>query len=131
MPMFICDVCSGVENTARGFTDYTNSMIRWDNPALNGKMFCSECIPAEPDIDGDVYYRYTGGKWHGEFPKEIATEEMVRERGNWLEHSDLPGAPRGFIYYGKFEYLPPELKKRLQKSTRQRRAAKRKAKEGL
>ncbi len=76
---------------------------------------------------GKIYHGYTG-KWHGQFPKVIATEEIVRERGDWLERSDSPGIPRGFIYYGKFEYLRPEIDKRMHLAKRRRQAVARRAK---
>lgn len=48
MPLFVCDECECVDNTA--LTQYWSTAE--DAPAL-----CSEC---DPDI----------GKWHDQFPKE-------------------------------------------------------------
>jgi hypothetical protein len=115
MPLFICYTCSGIENTALGFYyDKDNRFTRWKDPENNGKAFCSECTPAEME-DGRIYHNYTG-KWHGEFPKEIATEAMVREWGLWPH--PLTSPHNGFIYLGKFECLRPELEKQKRNAAR-------------
>lgn len=100
MPLFICDECSAIENTALGFTNGEFYPNLWKDTSKNGKKLCSECAPAEY-ADGSPC---RGGKWHGEFPKVIATEATVRERGLWPEN-----ARKGFQFLGKFEYLRAEL----------------------
>lgn len=65
--------------------------------------------------DGKIYHKHTG-KWHGQFPKEIATEATVREWGLWPH--PLIGPHTGFIYLGKFEYLRPELEKQKKNAAR-------------
>lgn len=49
MPIFVCDKCNCIDNTA------TSNF--WDRLANGKELLCSEC---DPDI----------GKWHGEFPKK-------------------------------------------------------------
>ena len=124
MPMFICDTCSGIENTALGTAwdratgAYTGLLVK-DHAAV--EALCSECTPPEKAFRGK------GGVWHGEFPKEIATEEIVRARGHWLERSDREGVPRGFIHFGKFEYLRPEIEHRMKLAVRRARYKKNKS----
>lgn len=60
MPLFRCDICGCIENTALGhywprdFKEYKGTIFE--------KALCSECNPRQ-------------GKWHNRFPKEIATEK--------------------------------------------------------
>lgn len=58
MPLFICTKCNAIENTALG--QYWPTVGK-DSPAL-----CSECLT---------------GKWHGRFPKEIATPQTIAKNG--------------------------------------------------
>ena len=100
MPMFICSSCSGIENTACGRNEYKDTGLYinfFEDPAKTNAL-CSECKPV-----GSGSGRYPGGKWHGEFPKVIATEEIVLSRGLW------PTGNNGFMHLGKFEYLRPKL----------------------
>ncbi len=97
MPLFICDVCSSIENTALSAYDFADT-LRWKDASLNGKHLCSECTPPVTE-DGRVHGYCEGGVWHGKFPKEIATEEIVLAM--------RPGPPDyiDLIYLGPFEYL--------------------------
>lgn len=61
MPLFVCDSCGAVENTATG--RYWARSISKDRP---GQALCSECHT---------------GVWHGKFQRVIATEEVVKEWG--------------------------------------------------
>ena len=101
MPMFICDSCSGIENTACGnaFTKADNKRVSivYPDPEKEN-VYCSECTPP-----GTGKPKYPGGTWHGEFLKVIATEELVRKRGLY------PTGNNGFVHLGKFEYLRSEL----------------------
>lgn len=100
MPMFICTKCSGIENTACGRVQYKDTGAHagiFEDQAKTDAL-CSEC---KPRTDRG---RYPGGAWHGEFPKEIATEEIVLARGLW------PHGNNGFMHLGPFEYLRPKLK---------------------
>lgn len=63
MPIFLCDDCGCVENTACCFFwHYTKT----------GKKLCSEC---DPKI----------GKWHGRFEKRPPTEAERKEAEEFLE----------------------------------------------
>lgn len=63
MPLFRCEICGCIDNTAlghcwaRGLSEYRGTIYE--------KAMCSECNPMQ-------------GKWHGKFSKEQATE---RDKG--------------------------------------------------
>jgi hypothetical protein len=63
MPLFICDQCHAIENTALGSF--------WHRRSQNLPVLCSEC---------------GRGKWHGHWPKAIATKDTVRERKDDFMH---------------------------------------------
>lgn len=91
MPLFVCDVCGAIENTALGFF-WSRKRVQWKDKSKNGKALCSECMP-DQEANGEPNPR--GGVWHGQFPKDIATEARLKEIG--LHH---------FEYFGKkFEHL--------------------------
>jgi hypothetical protein len=62
MPLFVCDRCSTVENTACG--DHVGNLLDKSVPKL-----CSACMESVPP------YR-EGGKWHGHFERRVATAEL-------------------------------------------------------
>lgn len=101
MPLFVCDTCNGIENTALGTArdketgKYRGFLVK-DHGSI--EALCSECMP--------------NGVWHGKFPKANATEALVRERGLW------PVPHTGFIHLGKFEHLRPELEKQQRNAIR-------------
>lgn len=70
MPLFVCEKCGAIENTALG-TYWARESFRFkDHPELDGKALCSECTPKYFE-DGSP----TGkGEWHGHFPKEYARD---------------------------------------------------------
>lgn len=57
MPLFVCDECGCVENTALANFYWYRSGIPDIPDELRNKAMCSQC---DPDIK----------KWHGKFPKE-------------------------------------------------------------
>lgn len=65
MPLFVCDECECVENTATGFY-WTRNSIYFKDESKNGKALCSECMPKEFD-DGSI--NHSAGKWHNRFSK--------------------------------------------------------------
>ena len=65
MPLFICEKCGCIENTATGFY-WARNAVTFKDSSLNGKALCSECTPAEFK-DGS---KTEMGTWHGRFPKE-------------------------------------------------------------
>jgi len=85
MPLFVCDKCKVVENTACGHY-WTRNMGLEDGKKEDSRALCSECMPG-PDYLG------RGGKWHGKFPKVIATTEIIKEYGedNFVYMSDIKG----------------------------------------
>jgi len=58
MPLFLCSECGSVENTALG--EY------WMNKHYGEPVRCSECAT---------------GQWHGEFPKERGTADVIARIG--------------------------------------------------
>lgn len=69
MPLFVCDKCGCVENTALGryWTKDWEDMWDEDNEGL---ALCSECAPTkfkDGTSTSTEWCEY--GKWHGKFPK--------------------------------------------------------------
>lgn len=68
MPLFVCDECGCVDNTATGFYwTYLCDKHAFKDESKNGKALCCECAPQEYS-DGSICERH--GKWHGYFPKQ-------------------------------------------------------------
>ncbi len=113
MPLFICDECSGIENTALG-TSFLKSTGKFYGLLVKDHSkvtaLCSECTPPERA------HRRPPLTWHGEFPKVIATEQMVRECGLWPH--PLTGTHSGFMHLGKFEHLRPQLERQRRNAAR-------------
>lgn len=78
MPLFVCDKCKAIENTACGHYWGMDGKNWWKDQSLAGLALCSECMPTEYS-DGSK--NKDGGKWHGRFPKEIATTARIDEMG--------------------------------------------------
>lgn len=77
MPLFVCEECNCVDNTAIGHF-WGRNHIKFKDSNKNGKALCTECAPAEFE-DGSINTRW--GKWHNEFKKEEVkpTDEVI----NW------------------------------------------------
>lgn len=58
MPLFVCEECGCVDNTACGGTFWV--VLH----AKNDKVLCCECHL---------------GKWHNRFPKKIATKRKIKQ----------------------------------------------------
>lgn len=84
MPLFVCDKCKAIENTALGL--YTAK----EDYGKPNQALCSECMPYKKYVVGEKVIE-EGGKWHGEFPKEIATTESIKEIGetNFIYVADI------------------------------------------
>ena len=95
MPLFVCDECSAIDNTATG-SYWSRERVQWKDRAKNGKALCSQCSPTEYS-DGSL--NSDGGKWHGLFTRTIATPEV-------LVRMKL----KNFVYLGPFEHLWEETK---------------------
>ena len=74
MPLFICEKCFCIENTALGRYWTKDSENLWSEED-RGKALCSECEPTHYK-DGSV--NSDGGKWHGKFTKAFPTIEEIR-----------------------------------------------------
>jgi hypothetical protein len=90
MPVFVCDNCDNIDNSACGGTFWTRNMDIWPEE-YRGKALCVECAPKQYS-DGSPNER--AGKWHGRFPKRKATADMFHDGRN------------GFAYIGRFEKEP-------------------------
>lgn len=77
MPLFECDNCHCVENTATGCY-WSRDMGVWPEE-YKGKKLCSEC--ASPVYNDGKESGF--GKWHGRFPKRHISETnyVANERG--------------------------------------------------
>jgi len=76
MPLFICEECRTIENTALGHY-WAVSVVKFKNVSRNDKHLCSACTPAEfsdGSIDSEV-------GWHGRFERITATKELIEEYG--------------------------------------------------
>jgi len=71
MPLFLCDKCGVIENTA--LSAYWSK-----DQLLDGAALCSECTHIKFS-DGDEQY----GKWHGKFPREFMTDEQIANKTDW------------------------------------------------
>ena len=82
MALFICAKCGCVENTALSTFHYRKDLKYTDGlEEYQDKPLCSEC--------GRRYHgRMIPGKWHGQFPKALPTEE---ERKICEEYMRLKG----------------------------------------
>lgn len=58
MPLFVCEKCGAIENTALGYY--------WSARLQNMPRMCSECAPMI-------------GKWHNRFPKEYVQDKTFAE----------------------------------------------------
>lgn len=64
MPLFVCEQCKCVENTA--LSPYWSKSANIWPEGFKGKSLCSEC--ASPVFSDGTKSGY--GQWHNEFPKE-------------------------------------------------------------
>lgn len=73
MPLFICERCRAIDNSALGGTFWSAfSSMDLFPPPYAGEVLCVECAPTtfkdgSPNKDA--------GRWHGYFQKRIASEE--------------------------------------------------------
>lgn len=85
MPVFICEKCGVIENTACcDYWSLTSSRISdflWHKDLINykGKALCSECakIGVFNAPDGNTKLCVVPGKWHNEFSKEYPSKEKI------------------------------------------------------
>lgn len=67
MPLFKCDTCGCVENTALGHYWTRDWEDMWGGTPYLGKALCSACGPTEFKDGTKTGY----GKWHGRFEKRL------------------------------------------------------------
>ena len=65
MPLFICDCCGAVDNTACGGNFWIKNM------------------EDRPDKIHDLCCKCYTGKWHDNFPYELCTATVYNEVGEW------------------------------------------------
>lgn len=82
MPLFVCDKCGCVDNTALG-RYWSKDMECWDE-SNRGLALCTECAPTHYKDGKPTNRGY--GEWHDEFPKvkwngkmEVINREVKRE----------------------------------------------------
>jgi len=89
MPLFVCDECKVVENTACGHY-WTRGQGFYKDKDRDKKALCSQCMPSEFN-DGSKSSK--GGQWHGRFERQIATKKLIKKWGedNFIYVSDIEG----------------------------------------
>ena len=78
MPLFICENCGCIENTALGFY-WSRKHVKFKDEEMNGKALCSECMPLE--FSNGV--KAGEGKWHNKFSKEFF-DSSIHKSGDYL-----------------------------------------------
>lgn len=64
MPLYVCEKCGCVDNTALG-RYWGLTLTGFKDSSFNNMALCSECAPTEWSDGGKTNW----GKWHGKFPK--------------------------------------------------------------
>ncbi len=67
MPIFVCEKCGNIDNSATGYYWARGRFKFKDAPDCDGKALCCECVPEFFDDGSKTGYN---GKWHNKFPKE-------------------------------------------------------------
>lgn len=80
MPLFVCEKCGVIENTALS-TYWSRRLLKpevWDEEIrpYYGKCLCSECVRYERIGNGKL--KAIPGKWHDQFPKHYPDEKELR-----------------------------------------------------
>jgi hypothetical protein len=76
MPLFVCDECHVIENTALGHY-WSRKHVKFLDSSKNGLALCSACAPALY-----VDKKPTGlGVWHNKFEREMYCEEKHKNLG--------------------------------------------------
>lgn len=101
MPLFQCEACKCVENTALSPSYWSRDMDIWP-PEARGKKLCSECAPTTFSDGSPVM---GAGKWHGRFPKRPAAGMLIDQDGYlWSqEQVDAGMLPRLYKIVGRVE----------------------------
>ena len=90
MPLFVCEHCKTVDNTALGHY-WGKDDTEWEKSKsyLNGMALCYSCMPTKfIDGSGGGHKDY-GPVWHGKWPKqhvnEFIKENPDTELINWAD----------------------------------------------
>lgn len=89
MPLFVCEKCGGIDNTALGryWTKDLPDMWSADN---EGMALCCECAPTQFK-DGKPTNRpadmRTFGKWHNQFAKRYYKDLTEKERKSLINYN--------------------------------------------
>lgn len=67
MPLFICEECLTIDNTALGHY-WSRNFVKFKDESKNNKALCSECCPEE--FSGGSKNYKEGGVWHNKFEKQ-------------------------------------------------------------
>lgn len=103
MPLFMCEQCGCVENTATG-RYWTKDESEFWRPEDTGKALCSECAP-RAFVDGTPT---EFGKWHGMFPKRSALGMLIDQDGFLWSKSQVEAGllPEHFRIVGEVTAAP-------------------------
>lgn len=99
MPLFCCEKCKCIENTALSNYASRNQNI-WSSEYI-GKKLCSECAPSKYKSGKPTPY----GVWHGKFPKKSAVGMLIDQYGFlWSDEQIAAGyLPKHYNIVGRIE----------------------------
>ena len=91
MPLFVCEKCGGIDNTAYGryWTKDLPDLWKEDN---RGMALCCECAPTHFK-NGRLVHEYTDnesckfGTWHNKFPKRYYKDLTKEERKSLINYN--------------------------------------------
>ena len=85
MPLFVCEKCKTIDNTALAHF-WTRGLGYFKDTEKDKQALCCVCMP-----DDSICAK--AGKWHNYFPQTIATPEVIKEMGedNFVFVADIPG----------------------------------------
>jgi len=88
MPLFVCDKCECVDNTACGGTYWSKDMDFWAEE-YQGLALCIVCAP--PEFKGGQKNE-KAGTWHGHFPRRRFNDQVHRVLNShiWTESGGDP-----------------------------------------
>ena len=97
MPLYKCDTCGCVENTAVGFY-YDRANPKWPE-SVRGKQLCSACGPVEYPSGEPTGF----GAWHGQFVQRPAAGMLLDSQGHlWSKATrDTGNLPASIVIVGE------------------------------
>ena len=105
MPLYRCEKCGCIENTALGNFWGKDDSALWPDEFV-GKALCSECSPLTY-LDGSAT---EFGIWHGRFEKRSADGMLFDQNGTlWSQDTvDAGRLPNGYRIVGTVGAIPHE-----------------------